>query len=88
MHRFPGEAGRGGAARMMRGAALALLVAALAGCAAPTPWVKPYEREHFADPIMSFSRNPISDSYFDHVFESREGARGATGIVGGGCGCN
>jgi hypothetical protein len=37
---------------------------------------------------MSFNRNPISNSYFDHVFESREGARGATGVVGGGCGCN
>ena len=62
--------------------------AALAGCAAPTPWVKPYEREHFADPIMSFNRDPVSSVYFDHVFESREGARGATGAVGGGCGCN
>ena len=60
----------------------------LAGCAAPTPWVKPYEREHFADPIMSFNRNPVSSVYLDHVFESREGARGATGSVGGGCGCN
>ena len=61
---------------------------ALAGCAAPTPWVKPYEREHFADPIMSFNRDPVSTVYFDHVHESREGARGATGTVGGGCGCN
>jgi hypothetical protein len=50
--------------------------------------VKPYEREHFADPIMSFNRDPVSNVYFDHVFESREGARGATGTVGGGCGCN
>ena len=54
----------------------------------PPPWVKPYEREHFADPIMSFNRDPVSSTYLDHVFESREGARGATGTVGGGCGCN
>jgi hypothetical protein len=66
----------------------ALPLAVLAGCAAPTPWVKPYEREHFADPIMSFNRDPVSSVYLDHVFESREGARGATGSVGGGCGCN
>jgi len=59
-----------------------------AGCAPIQPWVKPYEREHFADPIMSFSRDPISSSYLDHVFESREGSKGATGGVGGGCGCN
>ena len=52
------------------------------------PWVKPYEREHFADPIMSFNRDPVSTVYLEHVLESREGARGATGGVGGGCGCN
>ncbi len=69
-------------------ATAALLGAALAGCAAPQPWVKPYEREHFADPIMAANRDPVSSIYFEHVFESREGARGATGSVGGGCGCN
>ncbi len=66
----------------------ALTLAVLGGCAGPTPWVRPYEREHFADPIMSFNRDPVSSVYLDHVFESREGARGATGSVGGGCGCN
>jgi hypothetical protein len=60
----------------------------LAGCSPIQPWVKPYEREHLADPIMSFDRNPISSGYLDHVFEVREGAHGATGSVGGGCGCN
>ena len=74
--------------RLTRALAGLLALAALAACTAPTPWVKPYEREHFADPIMSFSRNPISQSYLQHVLESREGARGATGAVGGGCGCN
>jgi hypothetical protein len=73
----------------IRRAVLALLLlAALGGCAAPTPWVKPYEREHFADPIMSFNRDPVSSSYLDHALETREGSRGATGGVGGGCGCN
>jgi hypothetical protein len=62
--------------------------AAMAACAPIQPWVKPYEREHLADPIMSFTPNPVSSSYVDHVFESREGAKGATGGVGGGCGCN
>jgi hypothetical protein len=75
----------------MRTAPLSLVALALAmtlaGCTVK-PWVKPYEREHLADPIMAFSRNPISSSYRDHVFESREGSRGATGTVGGGCGCN
>ena len=61
---------------------------ALAACSPIEPWVKPYERERLADPIMSFTPDPVSSSYLEHVFESREGARGATGGVGGGCGCN
>jgi Domain of unknown function (DUF4266) len=68
-----------------------LLLAAvllLGGCASLEPWVKPYEREHLADPIMSLSPNPVSATYLDHVYESREGSKGATGAVGGGCGCN
>ena len=52
------------------------------------PWVKPYERDRLADPIMSFSRDPVSSSYVHHVYQSREGARGAEGGQGGGCGCN
>jgi hypothetical protein len=50
--------------------------------------VKPYERQALADPIMSFDPNPVSSSYIDHVFDAREGARGANGAAGGGCGCN
>ncbi len=69
-------------------AMLAVLGLGLGGCSTIQPWVKPYEREHFADPIMSFNRDPVSTVYLEHVFESREGARGATGGVGGGCGCN
>jgi hypothetical protein len=68
--------------------ALAASALLLGGCGSIEPWVKPYEREHLADPIMSFTPNPVSSSYLDHVFESREGAKGATGSVGGGCGCN
>lgn len=55
----------------------------LGGCA-----VAPYERELLADPLMSFSRDPLSDQYLQHVYEVREGARGATTSQGGGCGCN
>jgi hypothetical protein len=68
-----------------------LLVACLAvtaGCSGVEPWVKPYERQNFADPIMAADRNPVSTSYLNHVFDAREGARGALGGHGGGCGCN
>jgi hypothetical protein len=67
--------------------ALSLLAATLAGCAVE-PWVKPYEREQLADPIMGYSRDVLSDRHREHVNLVREGARGATGVQGGGCGCN
>jgi hypothetical protein len=73
----------------MRRLGLALTaILLLAGCSGIQPWVKPYERDRLADPIMSFDRNPVSGSYIDHVHEAREGARGASGSAGGGCGCN
>jgi hypothetical protein len=71
-------------------AALAFAAAtlSLSGCGNLEPWVKPYEREHLADPIMAWDRAPISSAYMRHVYEAREGARGAVGGAGGGCGCN
>jgi hypothetical protein len=63
------------------------LLASLAACGVE-PWVKPYERDRLADPIMSFDRDPVSSAYLNHVYEAREGARGASGSAGGGCGCN
>ncbi len=65
-----------------------MLCAALQTGCAMQPWVKPYEREHLADPIMKFSRDSLSEKHFEHVRDVREGARGATGVQGGGCGCN
>lgn len=52
------------------------------------PWVAPYEREYLADPIMSFNKDPLSNKYRQHVFNTREGSRGAGYAHGGGCGCN
>lgn len=58
-----------------------------AGCVTE-PWVKPYEREVLADPLMSFVRDPIATQHRQHVQDVREGARGAGTVQGGGCGCN
>jgi hypothetical protein len=73
----------------MRIRGLIVLVAAVlsAGCSTLEPWVAPYDRENLADPIMA-GRAGVSQDFLDHVFESREGSRGATGGSGGGCGCN
>jgi len=65
-----------------------LVVTLLAGCSTPQPWVQPYERERLADPIMQFSRDSLAEKHRDHVYTVREGGRGATGVQGGGCGCN
>ena len=65
-----------------------LLIASLSGCSGFEPWVKPYERDRLADPIMFLDTDPVSSAYIYHVYEAREGARGGEGTAGGGCGCN
>jgi hypothetical protein len=69
-------------------AAAVALLAQLSACAPIQPWVKPYERERLADPIMAFTPNPVDAAYMNHVFEVRGAARGGNGAAGGGCGCN
>jgi len=75
-------------------AALLACSAALSGCSSfslpkmPEPWVKPYERERLADPIMKGSADALAAKHREHVLIVREGSRGATGVQGGGCGCN
>jgi uncharacterized protein DUF4266 len=68
----------------------ALLLGGCSSFSVPTvePWVKPYERERLADPIMRFSRSALPERHVEHVRDVREGSRGATGVQGGGCGCN
>lgn len=68
-------------------------LSALQGCSSVRnfelePWVKPYERENLADPIMAFDRNSVDTKFMGHAFGNREAAIGAEGTGGGGCGCN
>ncbi len=67
---------------------LLMAMIAVTGCSSVKPWVKPYERDNLADPVMSLSRHGKADAYMHHVYQSRESARGAEGGSGGGCGCN
>ena len=73
--------------RLLATAVLTFCALTLGGCAIQ-PWVKPYEREKLSDPIMQFSRGALADKHREHIHNVREGARGATGVQGGGCGCN
>jgi hypothetical protein len=72
---------------MLRQISLLLFCIGISGCSTE-PWVKPYEREYLADPLMSLSTDPLSEKYRSHVHDTREGSRGAGGAQGGGCGCN
>jgi len=74
--------------RMLRALLLLLLALGAAACGHVEPWVKPYERDRLADPIMAWGRDPVSIAYLSHVRDAREGSRGASGAAGGGCGCN
>lgn len=60
------------------------LVLAAAGCAT----VAPYERERLARRDMALDRNSELSAGQQHATAYREGASGAEGASGGGCGCN
>jgi hypothetical protein len=65
------------------------LLALLAGLfAAGCARVKPYQRATLAHPAMQAPPWPATQAADQHLFEVREGSRGATGKPGGGCGCN
>jgi hypothetical protein len=72
-------------ARRVPAIAAAVLAAAFAaGCAS----VKAYQREHLADPIMSFREDAAEAARELHWIEAREGSTGGAGAAGGGCACN
>jgi len=73
--------------RAARALPAALLLAALlaAGCA--TTHVHQYQREHLADPIMSFEAEARANARQMKALEAREGSTGGIGGAGGGCAC-
>jgi hypothetical protein len=73
---------------MLRILVALLLLVGMSACGPIEPWVKPYERDKLADPIMALDADAVSTGYIQHVYEAREGARGGEGAAGGGCGCN
>lgn len=62
--------------------ALALL--ALAGCATVPPW----EKGTLAKPVMSVEDPPQEKQQKLRTYGAKEGGAAATGVGGGGCGCN
>lgn len=78
-----GAAGIGSTGALLLGACASLLLVG-SGCGA----VKPYERGKLAKPKMQLDPSPEATLLENHVYDYREGSAGASGAVGGGCGCN
>lgn len=58
----------------------------LGGCAQE---VKPWEKETLASENMKpDGGNTLQRQYQEHIYFSKEGTKGGTGVAGGGCGCN
>jgi hypothetical protein len=67
--------------------AAASLVALLFGCAAFAP-PKAWEKGDLAKPAMQFDADALDAKLEQHIYTSKEGASGGSGVGGGGCGCN
>ena len=61
---------------------IALLV--LGGCANVPPW----ERGTLAKPVMATEDPPHETAQKLRTYSAKEGGAAATGVGGGGCGCN
>jgi hypothetical protein len=81
--RLGGRLGRAGALL------LGLLALGSEGCARLRPTlVQPHQRAYLSDRIMRPGSDRLGQASDEHVRNTREGAIGGAGTVGGGCGCN
>jgi Domain of unknown function (DUF4266) len=61
-----------------------LAVAGLAACATVQPW----ERGILAKPVMAAEHPPHEKAQKLRTYDAKEGGAAASGVGGGGCGCN
>ena len=69
---------------MLRKISAVLALAALAGCTTVQPW----ERGTLAKPVMTVDPPPQEQTQKLRTYGAKEGGAAATGVGGGGCGCN
>ena len=62
------------------------LAALSGGCAATA--MKPWDRDLMAQKRMNFHAIPLEHAIDAHIYFSKEGSTGGSGMNGGGCGCN
>ena len=67
---------------------LALLLLSGAGGCSNIGQVKPWEKGILAKPEMTFESDRLDGNFTEHIYSSKEGASGGSGVGGGGCGCN
>jgi hypothetical protein len=72
----------------LRSFALLAALAVVATLASACATVRPYQKEHLADPIMSFQSDVQEAAHDLHWMEAREGSTGGAGVAAGGCACN
>jgi len=59
----------------------------IVGCSEILTRVKPYEKEHFADPKMTLNILEGRTEHEGHIFLIREASAGGDSTFQGGCGC-
>ena len=74
------------ARRIALGIALATLSGLVAGCSAMR--VEPWDRDLLAKEAMKLQPSRIEGAADEHIYFSKEGSTGGSGVGGGGCGCN
>ncbi len=74
---------RGSARATLLCAALLATGSFLLGCST----VKPYQKEHFADHLMTDPQEAMAIAHELKWLEAREGSTGGSGGAGGGCAC-
>lgn len=62
----------------------AAVLLAIQGCVG----VRPEQKEHLAEPAMTFGDEGLAEQHEHHVLDNREGSTGGGDARGGGCGCN
>jgi hypothetical protein len=66
---------------------LVFALVVLQGCMHISP-VEPWQKGHLAKPEMTFDSDPLEQGFKEHIYSSKEGSAGGSGVGGGGCGCN
>ena len=73
----------------MKNMAFIAILGSLAACShlQPQP-VQPWERGTLARQDMALTPDPQQAGVDEHIYFSKEGVSGGSGVGGGGCGCN